>query len=612
MDKEIYYQRQWAETVRLYSGLLDKPERHKFIKKLGKKDILLASECRATMFSEEDILDSYLVEIALQEAVYFDKTERSAKGLLALAELNRFEDISNIFSRIPEGSNQNIHNDVVMQYISNGNELQIVTFLKVLSQFNLQLFNKALDRALDLGLVFSLSAQKEAEDIVKNLRKEKFELYAIKLICVFQLRSSFTNVNDSFELLINNRLLKYAERFIVFSKPFPTSKIDSFITNYVLKSESKVVITALIELFGKLKEKPDIEIIRKAIGSHLNPLVKKLIFSLDMSEPVTQELAYKICLNNINIGTKSAVEFAMELRTEFKLDDRITIVQLISALLNDPRPQRVEMACVLITEHRAFDHFPLSYIINLLIGNLTYENLHVATKMVQEYYSGAELLEKLEHLCYLGTLNEKMFRLTKEIALSELFNPNLIGESNRIHIGLVINIFKGYYSVIYGANHEMISFKRAPNVYLRLNSFIKFQHNNHYNDDTEKIKIIEIDIFKKLKLKFCYKNFFIGQVFDLKVSAVFAKRAFLKSPNDRTSFILPIEQSVHHNLENLKEVLEIGQIVHVRIHKFDFDKKQVICSIKDLIPNIYKESLRTPEKKFEKKLLELREKFNSR
>ena len=129
--RNIFYQRQWAESVRLYSGLLEGNERYELILSLSEKDILLAAECKNIVANDEPEIEDKLIKVAVNDAQKFSKTSISTKGFLALSELDRHDEISRIFSTIKNFSGT--HTEVVMNFIVNGKEMQISTFLEIVS-----------------------------------------------------------------------------------------------------------------------------------------------------------------------------------------------------------------------------------------------------------------------------------------------------------------------------------------------------------------------------------------------------------------------------------------------------------------------------------------------
>ncbi|WP_221392057.1 hypothetical protein [Dyadobacter sp. NIV53] len=301
MKSEYYLQRHWAETVRLYTGLLDEPDRNEFLKNLADKDVLLACECRATFFTDDPFLDEYLTRIAVVEAVKFEKAKSSANGLLALAELNQFDEISKIFQSIPVGSDSYSHNQVVANYIKNGNELQIISFLNVLSQTNVELLGKALDMVLDQKIFFSNYSLQKAIEIAGRLKTDKNLLFA-KVVCLFQLKSQIDDPNVIFHEFLKHKQLKFAERLISLTSVQVSESIVEYLPNYIKNNGHKQLISQLLNIFAKLKINLDDEYISICLSKSLNPLIKSLSLTFGNASYLSEDLAVKICLVNIDIG----------------------------------------------------------------------------------------------------------------------------------------------------------------------------------------------------------------------------------------------------------------------------------------------------------------------
>lgn len=609
--KEILYQRPWAETVRLYSGLLQDGDRQALVKKVARRDILLAAECRATWFTEESELDAYLERIAIDEAVQFKKTESSARGLIALAELNKFDVIADIFKAIPDGGNKGIHNEVVIQYVTNGTELQIITLLRVLAEYNLQLLHRALDRVLDLNLVFSGEIMAQAAVIAEALRLRKERILGLKLICVFRLRQLAGNADQKMQGLIKARLVKYAERFVSVAKERPQLKAAEALTDYVEHNEPKQTIEALLNLYIKIAQKPQLLPLRLILSRHLNPLVKQLAVSFEADGSIGRDTAYQICLNNIQIGNRTAIEFTQQVIKKFGLSDLISPEMLITALLHDPRPQRLEMAYRLVLQYEAYHIFPFKYLFHLLVGSRNFDCLTLAGEIVRLHFPKQERYRYFEYLCCVGMTDERLHKLTREIALKELFAiANEENDSEElVYIGVVTPSIKKNFNIVFGPAHETLPLKQAKYPTVKMHNFITFKLRFSRAEPPKKyIAVMKTDLFDYARKQYLFKSHFIGEILDLRVTAVYLQRAFLSRDRDQQRFVIPLEEAGLPQQEKMDKHFKPGDVVQVRLKSFDREYHAMVCSVTDIMPR-QTNTTRT-EDDFKNKLTELQKKYS--
>jgi|GEM_PF-5222250 len=611
--KEILYQRPWAETVRLYSGLLQDGERQALVKKVARRDILLAAECRATWFTEESELDAYLERIAIDEAVQFKKTESSARGLIALAELNKFDVIADIFKAIPDGGNKGIHNEVVIQYITNGTELQIITLLRVLAEYNLQLLHRALDRLLDLNLVFSGEIMSQAAVIAEALRLRKERILVLKLICVFRLRPLAVEADQKMQSLIKARLVKYAERFVSVAKERPQLKTAEALTDYVEHNEAKQTIEALLNLYIKFAEKPELLPLRLILSRHLNPLVKQLAVSFEVQESITRDTAYQICLNNIQIGNRTAIEFTQQVIKKFELSDMISPEMLIGALLQDPRPQRLEMAYRLVLQYEAYHVFPFKYLFNLLVGSRNFDSLTLAAEIVRLHFPKQERYRYLEYLCCIGMTDERLHKLTRQIALKDMFA--IANEENQskepVYIGVVTPSIKKNFNIVFGPAHDTLPLKQARYPSLKMHNFITFKLRLSRAEPPMKyISVMKTDLFDNARKKYLFKSHFIGEILELHITAVYLRRALLNKDRDHQRFVLSLEEAGLPQQEKMNKHFKPGDMVLVRIKSYDSEHNAMACSVADIMPR--QTTTTRTEDDFKNKLTELQKKYSRR
>lgn len=583
MKKDYHMNRHWAETLRLYSGLLESEQMSSFIKDLADKNILLASECRATSFIEDEPLDDYLTDIAVKIASNFDKAQSSARALIALTELNKFDEISSVFNVIKIGSEKPIYTKLISSYIRNANEQQISSFLIVIAESSSSLLNRALDIAFDQKIYFSNYSIDQAIKLCQILNDKP--LLLAKVICLFQLRKQITDPNEILYQFLLNRQAKYAERFTSIIKFKASKEIGDFLKIYIAENEDRQSIESLLFVMNKTSIKIDSDFVRIELSKSLNPKVKLLALSTITKRLISDETAYRMCLENIKIGTKSSIEFVLYMMSMFNLSSKISIQQLIAALIENPKHQRLELAYKLIIENHLEKTFPIKLLYNKLLATLNYESLNLARTIVKSHFSDSDKDVELLKLCVLAQTKEKNQKLAREIATEDF--KQFIGIEDlglTIFTGFVSGCFNGQYKILFSKNNDQINLKRNSSISLRSRSIIRFiitELNGKISDS--KIKIIESDILMPLKKELIFSPFFVGQIIDLQIKKVEDTRLYLINETYKTiSFILKINEISQFFIKDLKLIFKVDDFLKLRINSFAKSKGYVYCSLKDI------------------------------
>lgn len=606
MKKDIFDRRHWAETVRLYSGLLENPERIEFIKTLALDNILLAAECQAISFTEEEELTIFLTPIAIESARMFNHSKTSARGIMALAELNKFDEIANIFSLISETTTSEIHNKVVVNYIANGSESQISLFLSILYRTNKRLLSKALDRVFDLGVAFNNSSINTLLPIIDDMIGSEQVLLASKLLCIIQLKKDNINANYYLDILLDKHYIKFAISFIEIYGIRPQSSIVKYLNEYVKSNVNQWAIISFLELCKQFNYIEDWEPIRLLLSTHLNPRVKNLILDAGRYGVLNISEVKRICIANIKIANRSSIEFALKLRTLYHLENILSIDLILDNLLIENRPQRLELAYKLIVDYDLYEKYPYEHLYYLLLNTLNLESLNLARSIVlQHLYDNKKLLELLACISSIETSNQK---LAKEILIQDLSRDS-IPNPDKIYYGSVINIRQGNYSIAF-LDNQQITIPRNISGYLKIGSIIKFSAiRNSETDNWSLIKIITKELQKTLFNKFYYGQYWIGQILILKIIRYNSFDIFLgESRNDEFSF--KVTRNEYNECYYSGSLPRIGDSLRIRIDKFDKRKRLIWCNCKYLEIKHFDDGFWS-EESFKQKISALQQRFKN-
>jgi len=590
MIKDVYLQRHWAETVRLLTGWLDDVERNDFIKELAKSDILLASECRVNIFIDDAELDNYLADIAVENAKDIIKTKTTANALLALAVLEMFDRIVEIFKSNKASRNNFFYSQVIVDFIKSGSENQILALLKILAASNVRLFEKALDTILDSAILFSPESKSVGQDILHILSKPSNGLLKLKTICLFQLGSEISNAGDLLFKFLRATQIKYAHRLSRLTKITVDASILNFLTEYLGSKVDRQSIRLFLNTIFNLDLAFSEDIINITLGKSLNPIIKAMSLLTLQGTPISKNLALKICQDNISIGNKSSIEFADKLINEFDLTKDINREELILKLLQSQKTQSIELAYIFIGRYSLYRKFNFRLVFNLLIGNPQLTSLMSARELVLKEFPIDEQRDLLLHLAIIAYKDKKVNKLTKQILLRDLNGVNDLTELevNKEYFGFVSNRFNGFYQINIG--QSLLLSLPVAQFKLLLNRFAIFTFTkigNSINDST--VKIIHNDPLFQLYRKIWMNEFYLGQVISIQITKIYQKFAIGYSSDNMIVFMLPISEIVEEYVHDLTLYIRINQTYKVRIKEIDLKNKRVLCSIKDLKLDSYKQ-----------------------
>ena len=585
MNEEIFFLRQWAETVRLYSGLLEESEREKFIKQIAEKDVLLAAECQATSFYDYSKLDEYLEQIALNQAKDFKNAKLSANGVLALAELNKFDSITEIFATIKDDDIGYLHGAVVNIYVANGNETQIATLLVVLAKTNVQLFQKAIDKAFEMEIYFSPQSMVQAEVIFGLFQEQTNLLLLAKAICVFRSKYSAVDPYRIFEILMEKKQIKYAERILKLYSINPPDNLFEYFDQYILKNESLDTILRFLNLCQKYNIKHDLQSTLVKLSTHLNPQVKHLIFSYQQKFTIEKDLAHRIAISNLKIATKASIEFAFEIIEKYSLENQINIETIIDTLLENPKLQRIEIAYKAIIAHELTEKYSISHIIDILFNMQEIQAFSLALQIIKENFTNLPKVKLIQNLLAITIGNPKYNRFVKDLVFNELYEHITDGslKVNRRYIGFVLKKFKGFYQIMISSDNLFVSVPEVEVGFLKSNRYIelKLLSIDSENIKQSKIKITDLNPFSIFKHQFTYENLFIGEILILKVDKYDNYNVYLK-PEYITNlrFVVNIREIAHTYVKSIGDFVTAGQQVKVKVVGFDKNRQVINCSLK--------------------------------
>jgi predicted RNA-binding protein with RPS1 domain len=587
MKRDEVFQRHWAETVRLYSGLLEGEERIEFIKYIANENILLASECRATSFNIDDELDDYLIEKATKSAKQFNQSQESAKGIMALAELNRYDEITTIFLSIKENRDTYLHNQVVINYVSNGNELQITALLGVLSRTNKKLYHKAIDKTFELGIFFSNNSLNQAKDIIRTYINDQEILLVAKTIVTYQLKYNEFNPKILLDYLLKNKQIKYSMKLISLYSLILDKDIVNYLDLYIDEVQGKPIILQFLNFCRKYNPDINDDLLRVKLSTHLNPQIKYLSLGNEFNREISTDVIYKIYLKNINIGNKSSIDFAMHLVNKYQLQDRINLIDIISKLLHNPKPQRIELAYKIIVDNNLSTTYSYDLIYRYLINTVDIKSFMLARQILVNHFEGNIREEKLLALCCIIQKKFSNQKIIKDILFKDLTPISEINniQTNFEYFGIISGKFKGNYSVDFSPFSIRINLPVQKIDPIKYFTFIKFKFLlvNEKIVDSE-IEITDRDVLRATRNKIFFHNIFIGQMLDLKIHSINNSFLYLASDEFKgKKFVIHISEISNNYVKNIFDVFSAGQRVRAIILEFDRVNRNIYCSLKELL-----------------------------
>lgn len=582
MIKDVYFQRHWAETVRLFIGWLDSEQSGIYIKNIAEKDILLASECRANLFGEDLELDDYLSRIALNNAREKVKTSVSARGLLALAVLERYDYMLKIFKSIRASKNTLFYSNVISDFIRNGSESQVIELLKILASSNSILFEAALDNILESSLVFSPDSKKSGLEILRSLEGHSNEIVGLKLICLFQLGNEIDDPYKSLLKLIEGKQILFALRLSSLTQITVDEQILGYLKDYVNNDGRRQLVRIFVNVFSNLKFKFDASAINIILNKSLNPVIKRMGLLTLSDEPISRGLALKLCEENIRIGNKSSIEFADEIIRTFDLNKDFSKEDLVLILLKSYRYQSIELAYKFIKQYSLYHIFNFRLVFNLTVGNTNPESLQFARKLVLEEFPMQERKDLLLYISVLSLQEGKPSRLTKQILLNDLNRYDNSKSLFSEHVGFVATYFKGTYQIMigYGLRPIVVS---AEEVRLRVGDFVKFRIIEAGPAVSEsKIEIIARNILVNECKKFLFNGHHMGEIIKVKVLRIDTRTITCFLAESKLKYLIPISEISDEFVTDISRHAKVGEMLTVRIKDFNFKYGKVICSLKDL------------------------------
>lgn len=604
MIKEKYLARDWAETIRLYSGLLNEEHRLLFIKELAEVQILLACECRTTTFAEDPGLDEYLAIIAVQNANEVTKPAKSAGGLLALAELDKFTEIADYFRETKKTGIQQSYFQVISLYLRNGSESHIFELLKILAISNIGLFSKALDFLLELS--FESFTTIHRGSILLDLIGKSDHLIRGKIISLFEVRSEQGNLKEIFYDLLRNRQIKYAEKFSKFAVLRVDSDILEIFSNYVQQKENNQTLRIFLNILDNVNTEFDNDELNIRLSQSLNPMVKNLALETRNEIPVTANLALRICRENLKIGNRSSVEFILRVREKFKLESAITPEMIMQSLLKEARFQRIELAYKLAKDYKL--NISYKYLYTILTNSLIYENLALARLIVINEFLDNDRHKALQRICCLALKKTYLNKLARQILLEDLQNQVKNYEIGKEYQGYVSGSNNGKLQIQFSVCHGSIDtpIKRYKS---RPNSIVNFRFINI----AEKIEASEIQIISSLSISqyiydYWYKDYFLEQIIDFKPTRIREKSAIMLSVDKKDCFLLKISEIDTHYVRNINDYISLNNNYKAQISGFDHRRKIIYCSLKSL--KITVDDVSDMDMSLQDKISELREKYS--
>jgi len=250
---QYYTNPKYFEMIRRATGLLDSKQRENRIKEIAEHNILLAAQCKVTCVDEESELVNFLIKTAEKEAICFDKPQLSINGLIALVELDCYDNFIKILylidsrnieqNRIFEKlfAMENINIDIkleiinlILKTVETKRELilLIFRFCKTLNPLNkIILDKKNIDKVLKICDFLLLPGRKNTNIIPLIL----------KLIYIFNLSSFFNKIDiiNFINVLIDK--YKFVENYqIIINLGFENQFSPDFVVNRYIENNSWV------------------------------------------------------------------------------------------------------------------------------------------------------------------------------------------------------------------------------------------------------------------------------------------------------------------------------------------------------------------------------------
>lgn len=199
----------WQETIKLYSGLLNKTERSAFILDLGQHDILLASECKTISVKKEPKLKKGLIVEAERKVLDLD-AQVSARGMLSLVELKTVDAVHDLLIKIKKPTKE--HKDAIDMVVRNVAPEKVVDIFNVLIRLDMMKQSVFLHWGID-SFVATVSEKdnKYSDDIIRevlililNTKRADLILKLVDLIDTYDSGS-----------LLSNKTIEFVNDFLI-------------------------------------------------------------------------------------------------------------------------------------------------------------------------------------------------------------------------------------------------------------------------------------------------------------------------------------------------------------------------------------------------------------
>lgn len=333
MDKDILEKHTndptWAEVIRLYSGLFDtKDEREDFILDLAEKDILLAAECKTSSVDEEIVLT---LSIEKKISINSIDTNESAKSILALLEINKFEKLKSIF--IFYKHKRSILPNVFSSIAYNFDNDKFITLYSVFVSINHRLstkekksirnfFRELISKNMDIRKYFNILINSASSSNITELRKIANEV--------------------PFDIDMNIDIVQTIKRLIKENKPLSIKQALVLINQHSLDKDFDVknIITKLMKFNTSFSKKHAQTFISKY----------KLENEFPQSTFVNTEQEIQKLLNEANHKSlKQAIKLIRQ-------NDNEELINLIRDFLNS-NPSFIEFANKQVIHYRLLNRF---------------------------------------------------------------------------------------------------------------------------------------------------------------------------------------------------------------------------------------------------------------
>jgi hypothetical protein len=288
----------YFKSIRYFSHSLKGEKRRNFISQVAEYNVYLAAQCIMSAEKDEE-LENRLIEKAQSIAQNFLQPENSAKGFLALAEFENFNEIVSLLKDVKKPSK--IHSQVFSKILEGKNSDLFITFLDILTKLNNTTFIHFAINSYNGVLNIDVNSQKTLNKVFKILFDnanygmsriviEKFGLYdSLTILFENNVEKVITLLLKSSKKLLSAVRLAYeiCNHYKLFSKFKPEMFIHTYLITTNVKS-NKGLLNAVdlavkhnIEQSNEINKKIEqlIFVSDKKRKKKINQLIKKGLFS---------------------------------------------------------------------------------------------------------------------------------------------------------------------------------------------------------------------------------------------------------------------------------------------------------------------------------------------